>query len=236
MLNKERHQLIMGQILKDLYTDVSISSLLGFKGGTAAYFFYALPRFSVDLDFDLIDPSKENQELIFTQIKKILGKYGSTKDSYIKKNTIFFLLSYGDKDHNVKIEISTRQLLFVIKEKYILSEYLGIAMFVAKKEYLFATKLAALTLRTDMAMRDVYDIYFFANNNWDIDHEVVRAWTNKSTKKHLADCINVVEKINENQTLKGLGELLDEKQKAWVKKSLKAEALFMLRNYLSIQK
>lgn len=34
MLNKEKHQLIMGQILKDIYTDISIASLLGFKGGT----------------------------------------------------------------------------------------------------------------------------------------------------------------------------------------------------------
>ena len=48
MLNKEKHQLIMGQILRDIYTDVSISSLIGFKGGSGAYFFYGLPRFSLE--------------------------------------------------------------------------------------------------------------------------------------------------------------------------------------------
>ena len=67
MLNKEKHQLIMGQILKDIYTDTLISSLLGFKGGTCAYFFYELDRFSVDLDFDLIQVSKENKEKVLKE-------------------------------------------------------------------------------------------------------------------------------------------------------------------------
>ena len=57
MFNKEKHQLIMSRILKDIYSDVEISSFLGFKGGTATYFFYDLSRFSVDLDFDLINSS-----------------------------------------------------------------------------------------------------------------------------------------------------------------------------------
>jgi len=64
MLNKEKHQLIMGRILKDVYTDVSIAPLLGFKGGTCAYFFYGLPRFSVDLDFDLFSPDEIKQTLL----------------------------------------------------------------------------------------------------------------------------------------------------------------------------
>ena len=45
MLNREKHQLIMGRILRDIYADASIASRLGFKGGTCAYFFYDLPRF-----------------------------------------------------------------------------------------------------------------------------------------------------------------------------------------------
>jgi len=72
MLNKEKHQLIMGRILKDVYTDVLIAPLLGFKGGTCAYFFYGLPRFSVDLDFDLFSPDEIKQTLLFDTIRKIL--------------------------------------------------------------------------------------------------------------------------------------------------------------------
>jgi len=52
------HNNLLVQILKDIYSDTDISPFLGFKGGTAAYLFYDLPRFSVDLDFDLLDETK----------------------------------------------------------------------------------------------------------------------------------------------------------------------------------
>lgn len=236
MLNKEKHQLIIGQILKDIYTDISIAPLLGFKGGTCAYFFYSLPRFSVDLDFDLLVVNEENQKLIFEKLVSILQKYGEIKDQYIKRFTIFALISYGDEDHNIKVEINVRQLVDNIKDHYELKEYLGISMFVAKKDYLFASKLAALTLRTETATRDIYDTHYFAKNNWDINTEVIKKRTGKSIKEYLADCVAFIEKIKDNQILQGLGELLNEKEKAWSKNHLKTDAVFMLKNYISVLK
>ena len=56
-----RHKYFMMQVLKDIYTDSELASSLGFKGGTALMFFYNLPRFSVDLDFNLIDKTKEKR-------------------------------------------------------------------------------------------------------------------------------------------------------------------------------
>lgn len=231
MLNKEKHQLIMGQILKDIHDDVSIASLLGLKGGTCAYFFYNLPRFSVDLDFDMLSQNDKNKKIVFEKIQPILAKYGKVKDNYIKRFTIFSLLSYGDTDHNIKLEINVRKSALNIQKLYELREYLGILMFTAKKDYLFAGKLAALTLRTETAMRDIYDIYYFAKNHWDINAEVIRERTGKNINNYLSDCIAFVEKIGERKILHGLGELLVEKEKTWVKKNLKAEAIFMLKNY-----
>jgi len=237
MFNREKHQLIMGQILKDIYTDVTISPLLGFKGGTCAYFFYNLPRFSVDLDFDLLVVNEENQKMIFKKIVTILGKYGEVKDQYIKRFTVFALLSYGDDDHNIKIEINIRKLVDNIQYHYEIKEYLGISMFVAKKDYLFASKLSALTLRNGIAMRDVYDIHYFAKNNWDINAEIIKERTGKTIKEYLADCLTFIEKIKDNQMLQGLGELVDsEKEKAWIRNHLKADSIFMLNNYLSVLK
>lgn len=236
MLNKEKHQLIMGQILKDIYADVSIAPLLGFKGGTCAYFFYNLPRFSVDLDFDMLSSDEDAQKNLFEKLVKIMEKYGKVKDKYIKRFTVFALLSYGEADLNIKVEINTRQLVKDIKNRYELKEYLGISMFVAKKEYLFAGKLSALTLRTKTAIRDIYDIYYFAKNNWGIDNEAVQSITGKETKKQLSDCLAIVEGIKNNQIMIGLGELINEKEKEWVKNNLKNEALFMLKNYISALK
>ena len=237
MLNREKHQLIMGQVLKDIYTDVSISSLLGFKGGTCAYFFYDLPRFSVDLDFDLLVVNEENQKMVLEKIVAILSKYGQVKEQYIKRFTVFALLSYGNNDHNIKIEINVRKLVENIKDHYEIKEYLGISMFVAKKDYLFASKLSALTLRTETAMRDIFDIHYFAKNNWDINTEVIKERTGKITKEYLADCIAFIEKVKNNQMLQGLGELVDsEKEKEWIRTHLKTDSIFMLRNYMSVLK
>ncbi len=235
MLNKEKHQLIMTRILKDIYGDVEISSFLGFKGGTAAYLFYNLPRFSVDLDFDLMSNAEDlekNKKLIFHKIEIILRKYGIVKEKRIKRWTIFFLLSYGGADHNIKIEISTREH----NNEYKIKKYLGIAMLAAKKETLFANKLVALTGRKNIAMRDVYDIYFFARNNWDIDERIIFFWTGKKLKSYLGDCIKKTEKISDRMILQGLGEVLEEKDKIWAKENLKKETLFILKNYQKILK
>lgn len=237
MLNKEKHQLIMGQILKDVYADVSISSLLGFKGGTCAYFFYGLPRFSVDLDFDLLEVAEENQKMVFEKVVAILGRYGEIKNQYIKRFTVFALLSYGDEDHNIKVEINVRKLAENIKDLYEFREYLGISMLAAKKDYLFAGKLAALTLRSETAMRDIFDIDYFAKNRWDINAEVVKNFTGKTVKEYLSDCIAFIEKTKDSQMLSGLGELIDaEKQKDWVRNHLKTDTIFILKNYQSVLK
>ncbi|KKS33125.1 MAG: hypothetical protein UU95_C0040G0004 [Parcubacteria group bacterium GW2011_GWC2_42_12] len=237
MLNKEKHQLIMGRILKDIYTDVTISSLLGFKGGTCAYLFYRLPRFSVDLDFDLLLISEENQKLVFEKLVSIMNKYGQIKDKYIKRFTVFALLSYGGGDRNIKVEINVRKSAANIRDRYELKEYLGLAMLAAKKDYLFAGKLSALTLRKETAVRDIYDIHYFAENNWDINAEVIRERTGKNTKEYLADCLAFIEKVKDGQILQGLGELIEgEKEKTWVRNHLKADSIFMLKNYLSVLK
>ncbi len=226
----------MGRILKDIYTDVSVAPLLGFKGGTCAYFFYGLPRFSVDLDFDLFSTDEAAQKQVFETVKNILERHGEIKDDHIKRNTIFFLLSYGDVDHNIKVEVSIRIHIPDIQEHYELKEYLGISMLVGKKDYLFASKLAALTLRNETAMRDIYDIWYFAKNNWDINIEVLKTRTNKTIEEYFADCITIIEEIKDNQILQGLGELLSEKEKAWAKANLRKETIFLLKNYMSALK
>lgn len=237
MLNKERHQLVMGQILRDMYSDTSISSLVGFKGGTCAYLLYGLTRFSVDLDFDLLSSDEPIQKLVYEKVGNMLGTYGEIKDHYLKRNTIFFLLSYGDADHNVKVEVNVRIFMLDIREHYEVKEYLGIAMLAGKKDYLFASKLAALTDRRLLAMRDIYDIWFFAKNNWDINVEVVKVRTGKTIKEHIADCIPVIEAVKDNEILRGLAELLpSEKEKAWVKTHLRNEVVFLLKNYMSVLK
>ena len=78
MLDLNKHKFFIVQILKDIYADIELANNLGFKGGTALMLFYDLPRFSVDINFNLLDLSKSN--LIYEKLKKILLRYGRIKD------------------------------------------------------------------------------------------------------------------------------------------------------------
>ena len=225
MLNKEKYQLIMAQILKDIYSDVSLASLLGFKGGTAAFMFYDLPRFSVDLDFDLLDDSEENRNLVFKKVRDIVARYGEIKDEQQKFATIFFALSYEAGAHQIKVEINSRKT----GASFEMKNYFGTPILTSAKSSMFSAKLVALLNRKKFAARDLFDIYFFLKNNWDTDEKVFAAYDITSEKEYVKKCVAFIENVPENTLLKDLGELIDEKQKAFVRTKIKNETIFLLR-------
>ena len=59
MLNVERHRQVLFNLITEIYKSPA-GMYLGFKGGTMFYFFHELDRFSVDLDFNLLDSSKKD--------------------------------------------------------------------------------------------------------------------------------------------------------------------------------
>jgi predicted nucleotidyltransferase component of viral defense system len=223
MLDLEKHRLTMVQILKDIFTDISLENLLGFKGGTAAYLLHDLPRFSVDLDFDLLSPAKEEE--VFYKVGQILRSYGKITEQQQKRFTLFFLLSYEKHQRNIKVKISRR----IFPSHYENRTFLGILLQVMVKEDLFAHKLVTLLERKEMANRDLFDLWFFARNKWDINKELVELRTKLPFKQYLHKCLERIEKINERKILHGLGELLNDKLKEWVKSNLKKELLFFLK-------
>lgn len=228
VLNKDLHRTSFLNVLRSIYSDPELRTVLGFKGGTAALFFYELPRFSVDLDFDLLDSDKK--EIVFQKVKAILEKNGILSQAWEKQNTLFYLLHYQKGERTLKIEISKRpsRSMFEIKN------YLGISMLVMKQEDITAGKLSALLTRKEFASRDMFDLEFFLRNEWPINEAVVKEKTELSLEEALKEAIKKVEEIDKDQLLRGLGELLeDNKQKAWVKGKLKDELLFRLRLYLS---
>lgn len=230
MLDRNVHRTILLQILKDIYADTSFGSLLGFKGGTAAHFFYDLGRFSVDLDFDLLNEDKE--AFVFDKIEKILREYGTIKEKRKKQHTLFFVVSYDEKAQNIKVEVNRRSF----GSRYELKNYLGISMLVMAKEDMFAHKLVAVLERAKTANRDIYDIWHFLKNRWPVNKEIVEKRTNTSFKDHLKKCIAFVESLSERNILSGMGELLDEKQKAWARTHLRKDTVFLLNVRLQQEK
>lgn len=217
------HKNILIQILKDICTDTAISPFLGFKGGTAVYLFYGLDRFSVDLDFDLLDAVKE--DVVFEHVKKILAAYGTIKEARKKKSCLFFLLSYEAEAHNIKVEINLRSF----GSRFEIKSYLGIPMQVMVKEDMAAHKLVAMLERMGKTNRDIYDSWFFLKNRWPIHWEIVTQRTKISPGEFLSKCILALEQLSNRNILSGIGELLNEKQKGWVKAHLKSDTIFLLK-------
>jgi predicted nucleotidyltransferase component of viral defense system len=225
-LRPDIHKNILVQILIDIYSDTSISPYLGFKGGTAAYLFYGLERFSVDLDLDLLDEAQEKN--VFEKVEKIVKKYGTIKDATQKRFNLFYLLAYDNKEknaQNIKVEINLRSF----GSKYEVRSFNGISMLVMIKEDMFAHKLVAMHERLGETNRDIFDVWFFSKNNWEINKEIVEARTKMSYIDFLKLCILELEDMNNSNILSGIGELLNEKQKAWAKSSLKLETVIQLK-------
>ena len=98
----------------------------------------------------------------------------------------------------------------------------------AKKD-IFANKLATLLGRREIANRDIFDIWFFAKEDWSINYELVEERTDLGFDKYIEKCIKVLEKMPEKYILSGMGELLDNKLKIWAKDNLKKETIFHLK-------
>jgi len=220
----------MLKILKDIYTDTSISSYLAFKGGTAAMLFYGLPRNSVDLDFDILDSGKE--ELVFGRIQKLVSVYGKITEAIIKRNNILVVISYGTGLPQLKIEINRQQF----GSNYSNMSLLGIPMLVMNKSDMFAHKLMAMYERIGRTSRDIFDVRFFAQNDWEINKAMVEKRSGKTFVKIINECIISLEKMSEAHILDGLGELLDERQKDSTRAKLKADTIFQLKLMQSNEK
>ncbi len=229
-LDYSKHKNIMLQILKDIYSDTSIAPFLGFKGGTAALLFYDLNRNSVDLDFDLLDETKEEE--VFNKIQKITANYGTITESKIKHFNLLNVISYKRGAQQVKVEVSRRQF----GSRYEMKTLLGISMLVMVQEDMFAHKLMAMYERIGKTSRDIFDVWFFSKNNWDINKKIVEGRSGMSFKDTLTKLIKMLEKMDNKHTLDGLGELLTEPQKDWARSRLKLETIMQLMLRLELEK
>ena len=220
--NIATHRTVLFQILKDIYSDTIIAPFLGLKGGTAAVMFYDLDRFSVDLDFDLLDDTR--QDIVFESLIKIAARHGDIKESHIKRFSLFCLLSYEDKARNVKVEVNRRQF----GSRFEIKTYLGVSMPVVIQADMFAHKLMAMHERIGKTSRDIYDVWFFLKNRFPINKEIVEKRARMPFDQLIDKCIEQLEKLNNRRIIDGVGEFLTPSQKDWAKAKLKQETIALL--------
>ena len=185
-------------------------------------FFYGLPRFSVDLDFNLIDTTKE--ELVYKKVRDILLKYGKIHDEAKKFFGLVFVLDYGQNERKLKVEISNRQY----DNHYEIKNLLGIEMRVLVKPDMFAHKLCALLDRTEITGRDIFDCWFFLDTHTPVNTHIVESRMGMPLQDYLQRCIDTVEQMSDKSIMNGLGELTDGEMKKFAKTKLRKETVALL--------
>lgn len=225
MVDINRHKFFLVQLLKHIYADATLAASLGFKGGTALMLFHDLPRFSVDLDFNLLDRSGE--QLIFDKLRGLLAAHGTIRDEARKHFGFLLVLDYEHGGRNLKIEVSRRSY----PDLYELKDYLGVSMKVMQLEYMFTHKLMALLDRGSVTNRDVFDCWFCMKQRIHLKKNILDLRLQGSLEDYLERCINVVSSISRTRVLNGMGELLDPELKTWVKAKLVADFVSLARIY-----
>ena len=215
----------MLQILRDIYSDLELANSLGFKGGTALMFFYELPRFSIDLDFNLLKNEKENE--VYQKVKTILLKYGKIDDEAQKLFGSILVLNYGSGERKLKIEISNR----LHDNHYEVKSFMGINMVVMKISDMFAHKLCALLDRNELANRDVFDCWFFMEKRTPINKNIVENRMKMPFADYLQKCIDTLNSLPDKSFLNGIGDLLDDKMKNFVRTKIRTETIMLLNFY-----
>jgi len=216
------HKTNLTNILIDIFKNSYLSPMLGFKGGTAALLFYNLPRFSVDLDFDLIvDLKKDSPELkeFIDKMSSLLSTKFEIKDQSTKYNTLFWLVSYGSGLAKIKVEVSIRDNPY---NHYNLIPFYGTTIRVIDLKDMIAHKLVTVIERESLANRDLFDIHYFLGlpEASQINYQIIKHRTGKDPKEFYLFLLKYLDKINSKSILSGLGEVLTDSQKDWAKAKL----------------
>ena len=106
----------------------------------------------------------------------------------------------------IKVEVPTRKF----PNTYEVKNYYGTSVKTLVIGDVIAHKLVAILDRKEIANRDLFDAHYFLNSKYsaDINYNIIKYRTNKNPH---------------NSILSGLGEVLDVKQKLWVKQNLLKE-------------
>ena len=222
-MNISLHRRVLLSLLQKLYKQADLAPLLGFKGGTSLYFLHGLPRFSVDLDFNLI---ANNAAFPAETMQQILESELTLHDAHEKEHTWFWNGVYEPGQWNVKVEVSKR----LFQDAYNHESLFGLALPVLSLEHQLSHKLCAITDRNIMVNRDLFDTHFLLKKHISIAEDIIRQRTGKGLKGYLDDLIEYIpQHMSKRGILDGLGELLNPETKQWTQDSLLEERLFLLR-------
>lgn len=223
-MDRNRHLLFMRKLLLEFFRDPLLSSELKFKGGTAAMFFYGLPRFSTDLDFNLANGS--SQLAVYERIMEFVSRSGKIVDSANKRFGPIVVLDYGSGERNLKVEVSNR----IYDNHYSLQSFGSAFIPVLERPDMLSHKLCAMLERK--APRDVFDVWYFVSRMWELNENIIKERTGLETRVFLERCLLCLDKVSPAAIMVEVGELLDDSMKPFVRGRLLDDLRESLQGYV----
>ena len=157
----------------------------------------------------------------------ILLKYGNIFDEAIKFNGPILVLDYGVGERKLKVEISNRPW----DNHYEIKNIMGFNMNVMVVPDMFAHKLCALLDRREVTNRDIFDLWFLMQKKTPLNQTIVETRTELPLATYIKKCIEKLEGMSDRGMLNGLGELMDEEMKKFVRSKLRSETISLLLFY-----
>jgi len=226
------HKSQLNRLLIEIIDRPALSQILAFKGGTCAEMLGYLDRFSVDLDFDVLNITDETAlRKEFYQVFKYLGLI-VVEDL---KNTLMFRLRYPSKPgkrSNLKVSANS-QMVKANKYRVIYLPEVDRLMNCQTVETMFANKLVAVTDRYDLhgtvAGRDIYDIHHFFIHGYSYNNQVIVERTSLEPKEYFKKLSDFIKKhVTQTIINEDLNTLLPYKQFQLIRKVLIPETLAFL--------
>ncbi|MHB1865149.1 MAG: nucleotidyl transferase AbiEii/AbiGii toxin family protein [Candidatus Saccharimonadales bacterium] len=228
------HKSQLNRLLIEIIDNPLLSQNLAFKGGTAAAMLGFLDRFSVDLDFDLLNKANKNE--LRKEFKKVFNHLDL---SIIKefKDVLFFQVKYvSQKDRQRStIKISAQDRVLDANEYRV--QYLKeIDRLINCQtiETMVANKLVAITDRYDkhksIAGRDIYDVHYFFLQGYKYRATVIKERTGLDPRSYFTKLITFIDK-NVSQTIvnEDLYSILPDTKYQQIRKILIPETKHLVR-------
>lgn len=230
------HLAWMYRILGAIADDAFISALLRFKGGTCAAMRGIINRFSVDLDFDLIDEKEKSK--LSKHLEALFKKLGlEIKDK--SRLAPQYFLRYPKTDENprniVKIDIAFPPAK---NDRYEPVRFVEIDRILHCHTIptMFAHKLIALIGRWErtgtLASRDLFDIHTFFIKGYGYDEKIIQEVRGIDVLTFFAQLQDFIKNHITQQLIdQDLNVLLSPQEFQRVRKILKQETLMFLKTY-----
>lgn len=239
------HKFHLQQLLIAVVDDQYLSQFICFKGGTCAEMSGFLDRFSVDLDFDIVRKVDEKKfrsrikmitkrlDLIDDNKQSLASKAGKNKES------LFFNFKYkAPQNQRNKLKFSFFQNIVAsnVYEPRFLPE-INRTVTCQTIGTMFANKLVTPIDRyerhKEIEGRDIYDIYHFFQQGYELNEAVVKERTKLELNEYVKKLVKFIdENVTDKMIAEDLNMLLPLPKFTKIRKTLKQDTLLYLRNLI----